>query len=100
MSEIGRVLRSGGRACLSFYLLTNEWRERVANMESLFPNLLHEFQGCRVIDLDNPEQVIAYEKGHVLSMLRKSDLKLKTILLGSLSKPQEGVVQDVVLAYK
>lgn len=100
MREIGRILRPGGRACLTFFLTTDEWRARFANGEHLIPHLAYEFQGCRVIDPADPEHVIAYDKNDAVGMIIAAGLRVDDIALGSLSMARDECIQDNILVSK
>jgi SAM-dependent methyltransferase len=97
--EIARIMKPGGRAMMSFYLLTDEWRRRVAAGEALFPTFAYELDGCRVWDDKQPEVIVGYEESAARFMLADAGLPIKMVNYGSLTRPRpnEGVVQDCII---
>ena len=99
VNEIARVLRHGGRAMLSFYLLNDEWRAIVASGTAVDPNFAHEFSGCRVADPGDPERTIAYEESHALKMIDQSALCVERVDHGGWPKGPPGG-QDLIMVVK
>ena len=86
-NEIARVLRHGGRATFSFFLLNDEWRAIVASGTAIQINFAHEFsEGCRVFDPDDPEHIIAYEESHALKMIDQAGLCVERVVHGGWPK--------------
>lgn len=87
LNEIARVLRHGGRAMLSFFLLTDEWRAIVASGTEIYLNFAHEFsEGCRVFVPGDPERVVAYEQTYALKMIDQSALCVEQVVHGGWPK--------------
>lgn len=57
LSEIHRVLKPGGRCLLTIFLLNGESLDLILRGESSLP-LVHDWQGCRVLDPLFPETAI------------------------------------------
>lgn len=98
-AEVARVLRMGGRAFATFFLLNEESWRHVHSGKSQFNE---EYQGYRVIDKKIPEAAIAYEENQVREILRSYGLTVvEPILYGSWC-PRETFTssQDIILAKK
>jgi SAM-dependent methyltransferase len=99
-SEIARVLRPGGRALLTFFLVNEDWRKLAAHGEALEPPFPHALDGCRVAALEVPEAAVAYEQADAVTMIEPA-LRIEMISLGVWSKHTDGWTwQDVILAAK
>jgi SAM-dependent methyltransferase len=98
--QIHRVLKPGGKALLTWYLLNNNWREKIKSDQTIsaFP---HPYNGCRVMVAEDPERVIAFEIDDAIKILLDAGLKLEKLSLGAWSKNQSGLTwQDVTLVTK
>jgi SAM-dependent methyltransferase len=70
LSEISRVLRGGGRAMISFFLLENGLLKK-GNKKSSWLDFQHEREGYRTINKDMPEAAVAYEEEHVRTLYQR-----------------------------
>lgn len=100
LSEIARVLSSGGRMLATFYLLNDESLRLVDAGRSViqFP---HEVDGVRVMDGDAPENAVAMSETQVEEMLESVGLSVNSVHYGSwCERPQPLSHQDLVVAVK
>ena len=96
--EIYRVLKPGGRALVTFYLLEPEslTAVRKGNAE---PLLKHEYsEVCRIGSLSVPEAAIGCDHDFVVNLVESLDFAEPTIHLGSWARKGERLTwQDVVI---
>jgi len=99
--EIARVLRPGGRALLTFFLLNSDWRERIASGQKLLAEFPYKIGDCRTANLENPEAVIAYEQHDAVKIFEDAGLDVDSISLGAWRKRSDGWTwQDAILVSK
>ena len=102
LSEVARVLRPGGR-CLITYTL---WNDVAAELTALgTPKLMyvHEFDGYRSVESDEPETSIAFDEDDIRALYAKNGLEIsEPIAYGRWTrrKPRGLAFQDIVVAYK
>lgn len=99
LGEIARVLKKGGRALITFFLINEESRAFVESGNSKFNR---EFEGCLVIDANLPEAAIAYEESYIKTLMGKYGLEISDpVYYGSWSKRDVFLSsQDIILAHK
>jgi len=102
LSEIVRVLKTGGGRCLiSFFLLNQESQSLIQSHESAvdFP---HDMGIYRVLDPEVPEFAVCYDEDYVLSLYDKYGLRIsKPVRYGSwCGRPEFLSYQDIVIAEK
>jgi len=99
LSEISRVMRSGGRCLITFFLLNEESR-RLVEMGSSTQNFIYDVGGCFTTDVITPEKAIAYDEHYALQLFEQCGFKLdESFLYGSWSgRPSFLSYQDIVLA--
>jgi SAM-dependent methyltransferase len=98
--EICRVLKPGGRALLTFYLLNDKWRQKILAGSTVlqFPV---KGEGYRTFKIENPEGVIAYEQRDALQMFEAAGLRIECVSLGAWSGNADGWTgQDAILVTK
>ena len=98
--EICRVLKPGGRALLTFYLLNDAWRQKILAGATVlrFP---FEGDGYRTFSIESPEGVIAYEERDALHMLVAAGLQVEHVSLGAWSGNTDSWTgQDAILVTK
>jgi ubiquinone/menaquinone biosynthesis C-methylase UbiE len=101
--EIVRVLRSGGRCLITFFLLNDEsLRLLGAGQSSTQLTFRHAFGVYRTNNQDVPEAVVAYDENFVLGLYDKYGLAIqKPIHYGSwCGRKQFLRFQDIVVAVK
>ena len=82
VAEAARVLRPGGRFCLSLFLLTEDATALVAAGKSTL-NFVHPLEGCKVIDPTQPEAAVAFTEETAEGWFRKNGLRVLHKSLGS-----------------
>lgn len=71
LGEIHRVLRPGGRAFITFFILNKEVDSLIAQGKGAF-KLQHRRGPCRVEYPEVPEQVVGYEENYLLKTFKES----------------------------
>ena len=104
LAEIARVLKPGGRALITFFVLNPETRRLIAEARSQF-DFSHEFEGGMVVNPDIPEDAIAFEYSVISDWFRQCGFVVKEILWGSwrggaLDVGQTATSQDVITLVK
>ena len=101
ISEIARVLKTGGRCMVTFLLLNPESLSLMNSGLSDY-TLKYKWGPCRLRDKDLPEATIAYEEDYVRGLFRRSGLKIiAPIRYGSWSGRRNFFSgQDIILARK
>jgi ubiquinone/menaquinone biosynthesis C-methylase UbiE len=82
LREIARVLKPGGRALITYFVLNNESRDRVQQGTSQlrFAPYLPE---CWTSDKNNPESALAYDERYIIEAHRNAGLPIdQTIYYG------------------
>ena len=82
ISEIARVLKSGGHAYITTFLLNAESQKAIEEGRSSLP-FPYPFEGCLVLDQTFPETAIAVPEAQVLKCLANAGLVVKDIRRGS-----------------
>lgn len=82
LAEISRMMRPGGFALITFFLLDTETRRLIAEGRSSF-DFSHEFENCMVVNPAIPEDAIAFEYAELMHVFEQCGLTLKRTLWGS-----------------
>ncbi len=102
-SEIGRVLKPGGRAVITYFLLNDEARRFVASGKSAFP-LPFDYQGdplCRIADPKLPELIVAHDEARIRACYADTGMSLWEVQYGNwCGRKSAGGLQDVIVAVK
>jgi ubiquinone/menaquinone biosynthesis C-methylase UbiE len=78
LSEFARVLKPGGRALMTFYLLNDESSRLIeAGRPDAQFRFGHSIGQCRVTYEDAPEYVVAYDEEFVLEGCRRAGLRVR-----------------------
>jgi SAM-dependent methyltransferase len=96
--EIARMLKPGGRSFFTFFLVTDDYRRRIAQGEQIPNFLVHNVGGGYVGDPANPEGTIAFDESDALGVLTGAKLRIEKVALGTWSKNPGWTYQDVILA--
>lgn len=82
VAEAARVLRPGGRFCMSVFLLTEDATELIAAGKSTL-NIVHPLDACKVMDAAHPEAAVGFRAETVEGWFQKSGLRILSKSLGS-----------------
>jgi SAM-dependent methyltransferase len=101
LSEISRVMKTGGRCLVTFFLMNDESRRGNRSGMSVF-NFRDFSPQCSVVNMSDPEMAIAYDESYVRRQLRERGLALQEpIQYGSWSGRKDHLsFQDIVVAVK
>jgi SAM-dependent methyltransferase len=98
LAETARVLKPGGRALMTFFLLDADARALIGEGRSGLPFLDHDAH-VAVVSEDVPEEAVAYDEGWVRERLGEHGLAVDAIHHGSWSGREEHTsFQDIVVA--
>lgn len=101
LCEIARVLKPGGRALITFFLMNKESSALVAAGKCT-KDFRYGMEGYFTTDVDDPEAAIAYDENVVIELLSKYGLSIELpIQYGSwCDRTQTLSYQDIVVATK
>jgi SAM-dependent methyltransferase len=101
LQEISRVLRSGGRCFITYFLLNDEVRKRISKGEASIP-FTKKLEGYWVTERDKEEGAVAYEQAWVCELHHKYGLPIREpIHHGKWSGVKSDITwQDIVIADK
>jgi SAM-dependent methyltransferase len=99
LAEIARVLKSGGR-CLITYFLLNTDSEQLIQVGLSYHHFRHELPGCRVEYADTPEAIVGYDESTIRGLYDKYHLHIAgPILYGRWCQRPGGLSwQDMIVA--
>lgn len=98
LDELGRVLRPGATALLTFFLITPESQKEVETGKADFA-FIHEIAGALTIDPRQPEEAVAFSLDDLTGMFDRAGLDLKgQVHRGSWANaPGAPSLQDIVV---
>jgi SAM-dependent methyltransferase len=76
LEELGRVLKPGATALLTFFLITPESQDEVAAGRAEFA-FAHEIPGALTTDPRQPEEAIAFRSADLTAMLDRAGLEIR-----------------------
>jgi SAM-dependent methyltransferase len=98
LSEVGRVLRPGGRCIVTYFLLNDDSRRRIAADESYFSFPAGD-GAARFENPDDPEAVVAYDESFVRDRHAATGLPIESVHGGYWCGRSDYLTwQDVVVA--
>jgi SAM-dependent methyltransferase len=98
ISEISRVLKPGGKAFISFFLLNESSTKLMAEGASSIP-LAHNFGDYSVLDPEFPETTVGISENFVTQCYDRNGLSVSSIHYGSwCGRPDSQFYQDVIVA--
>ena len=101
LSEISRVLKSGGKCLITYFLLNDISKELINNDKSIikFKYFIDDFM---TNDKENPEEAIAFQEDFILSLYDLNNLEVQSpIHYGSWCSRSEYLsFQDIIVATK
>ena len=101
ISEISRVMKTGGRCLITFFLLNSESRNLI-EAKSSHLDFQYELEGCRIVDESEPERAIAYDEKRIRMLYKKHRLTIvEPIHYGLWSGKKDHLsFQDIMIAEK
>jgi hypothetical protein len=101
IAELGRVLRSGGRCVISYFLLTEHSVEQIEAGRISKQTFSYDYGAYRLQDEEVPERAIAHDERAVRSLYEKHGLRvMEPVRYGSWAGGEGPGRQDVVWAVK
>ena len=100
-SEIGRVLRPGGRSFIT-YLLVNPESVALTKEGKSTRDFIHELNGCWTAYPDNPEAAIAFDEAAIRSQYAAGPIRIEALKYGNWCGRQGdyGGDQDLIIGLK
>ena len=101
LAEVARVLKTGGRCLITYFLLNDTSLELIKEEKSRF-SFEYAFGNYRIQNKESPEIAIAFDETYIRSLYNKYDLTIREpIRYGSWSGRTEYLsFQDMVIATK
>ncbi len=101
LGEVARVLKTGGRCLISFFLLNDEAKGLIDHGKSTI-ELRHQCGPARVLSDEQPELAIGFEEEYVVGLYERFGLEIrKPIYYGSWCGRENFVsYQDQIVAFK
>jgi SAM-dependent methyltransferase len=100
LAETARVLRPGGRAFATFFLLDDHARAAIASGDAGL-RFLDPHEHVAVVSEDVPEEAVAYDAGWVRERLAAHGLEQRTVAPGTWTGREDGrSFQDIVVAVR
>jgi SAM-dependent methyltransferase len=100
-SEISRVLKKGGTAFITMFLLNDESKSLIENKQST-QNFVFPLEGCVTADPVNPEGALAFDEEYAMKLYQRVGLSVREpIHYGKWCGRKEFLsYQDIVIATK
>jgi SAM-dependent methyltransferase len=100
-SEIGRVLRRGGRSFITYFLLNPESVARMSEGKSSL-NFAYQLKDCWTTSPDNPEGALAFDENEIRSLYRAGTIRIEELQYGAWCGRENGYggFQDVIIGAK
>lgn len=101
LSEIARVLKTGGKCLITFFILNEESENLIRSGRSTL-DFRYKTNDCLTVDENDPEVAIAYSEKNVISLFEKYGLKIaQPIRYGSWCGRRDFLTyQDLIVATK
>jgi ubiquinone/menaquinone biosynthesis C-methylase UbiE len=101
VAQLARVLKPGGRALCTFFLLNDESKPLIEAKKGVL-NFEYQEQGYRTIRKDMPEMGIAYEESFIRDLFAKHGLKVEDPIHYGFwcGRAQHLSMQDILLVTK
>jgi len=97
LSEISRVLKTGGTCFITYFLLNESSLDLIKKKKSHF-KLEYSFENCRIESQDDPEHAIAYPENEVRDFYEKNKIAIKSVHYGNWSGRVDALdFQDIVI---
>lgn len=101
LAEVARVLKTGGRCLISFFLLNDEALSLIEQDKSTI-ELRHQRGSARVLSHEKPELAIGFDEEYVVGLYERFGLELRRpFYYGSWCGREDSVsYQDQIVAFK
>lgn len=101
LGEISRVLKTGGRCLITFFILNEESENLLRSGHSTL-DFKYNIDGCLTVNEEKPEAAVAYNEEFVIRLFKKYGLKItQPIHYGSWCKRDSFLsYQDLIIATK
>lgn len=98
--EISRVLKSGGKCFITYFILNNESIDLIAKGKGKY-SLRYVYQDCRIETKEDPEYVIAYPEQKIEALYQKYRLAIIEKRFGNwCGRGKFTSFQDIIVAEK
>ena len=100
-SEISRMLKTGGRCFITYFILNNESLSQIDKKESVF-SFQHHFEKYRIEDEAKPEYAVAYEEKNIRELYNRHGITIiEPIYYGNWSGRNDFLsFQDIIIGIK
>jgi len=100
LSEVSRVLKPGAKCLITYFLLDDEAKRRVAAGTAAVP-FDHKLEGCWTSDPVTPETAVGYDPAMLVPLYQKHSLVPDAIHYGAWSGRSDYLsYQDIIIATK
>lgn len=101
LGEVARVLKTGGRCLISFFLLNNEALNSIEQGRATI-DLRHQRGPARIVSPESPEVAVGFDEEYVVGLYERSGLEIrKPIYYGWWSGREDSIsYQDQIVAFK
>ena len=103
LREVSRVLRTGGRAVITYFLLNDESEHFIARgLDEIKMHVPYQGDaGCRLLDAEVPEQAVAHDEKRIRRFYADVGLSPCELTLGNwCGRPALIGLQDLIIAIK
>ena len=103
LAEVSRVMRPGGRALITYFLLNPESERYVAAGRDVMkiPHVWNDDAGCRVAVVEMPEQVTAHDEQRIRYFYAEAGLTIYEMAFGNwCGRPSLLGLQDLIVGIK
>jgi SAM-dependent methyltransferase len=99
VSEIGRVLKPGGRALVTFFLLNDDSRKLMVTSKSAH-NIQHSIEGRYIAYPDDPEVCVGYDESYIKELFLLNSMNVTFYPGQWCGRDAFTSFQDIVIAQK
>lgn len=100
LTEITRVLKTGGKCFITYFILNDKSISMINENKSHF-SLKHKYGDCRIESLEDPEYVIAYPENKIIDIYKKRNIEVLNTYYGNWSgREQFTSFQDILVGKK
>ncbi|QLA17290.1 class I SAM-dependent methyltransferase [Desulfolutivibrio sulfoxidireducens] len=99
LKQVHRVLRPGGGCLITFFLLNEQTRERIAAGAAKW-RFEHAFGVFHTHSLEDPEEVVAYDEAFIRKLFAQKGFDISRQIYGNWRGIRSGTHQDMVFAVR